>query len=74
MSQSFKKFIFIITSLVLGHFTSWKLTEYMIPKNGDSFGGEAVIYYPIGLIIFIFAYYFLLKVVFGANSSSNIVH
>jgi hypothetical protein len=74
MTSHFKKFIFIVASLILSWLTisalSW-LWFNVIVTPGDSFGGEAVLLIPIGFVC-IFLYYFLLKRVFGTNGGSNL--
>jgi hypothetical protein len=73
MTPHFKKFIFIITSLILSWLTIYGLNWLyfnIIVSPGDTFGGEAIFLLPIGIVC-IFLYYFLLKRIFGKNSSPN---
>lgn len=76
MSTSFKKVLVFVASLILSHFTAyglvWLYSNYVIGP-GNSFGGEIIFYFPIGLVC-IFFYYFLLKKLFGLNNISGVIN
>ena len=66
MSTPFRKFIFVIISLILSYLTmgllGWIYLNYLV-NPGDTFGGELIILLPLGLVG-VFVYYHLLKRIF----------
>ncbi len=66
MSRQFKKFIFVVASLILSWLTVSALIWfhfYVLVYPGISFGGEVIFFLPIGFVS-IPVYYFLLKKIF----------